>query len=237
MMITFVPYADIPASPVTTTTAKDAKDFISNTYAELPALPAGKDPSQLAVVKAYQSRATAQAKKPLKCPKCQILLISTSLQGYSSRPKQVDDMAATGKVLKAISTQEDQLATVVTGSDLTAEDMEFYGDVGPSVSMVPEAGMHLQELANMFTCNMCTLGDITLTPGTVTPTATGPTIGADKCADLTVTCANPGGTVFMQFNVDEGGPAIGETVTAVLDCVNGKWVYAPADQPSRPITE
>ncbi|KAH7705429.1 Protein C30G12.4 [Aphelenchoides avenae] len=86
---------------------------------------------------------------------------------------------------------------------------------------------------------MCTLGDITLTPGPVTPTGTGPAIGADKCADLTVTCANPGGTVFMQFNVDQGGPleATGETVTAMLDCVNGTWVYAPAGLESRVITE
>ncbi|KAH7703402.1 hypothetical protein AAVH_29425, partial [Aphelenchoides avenae] len=46
LTITFIPYADIPASLETRTTVKDAKDFISNTYAELPALPAGKDPSQ-----------------------------------------------------------------------------------------------------------------------------------------------------------------------------------------------
>ncbi|KAH7710550.1 hypothetical protein AAVH_22173 [Aphelenchoides avenae] len=59
-------------------------------------------------------------------------------------------MAATGKVLKAISTQENQLTTVVAGSDLTAEDMNLYGDVGPSVSTFPQAGTRLQEIANMF---------------------------------------------------------------------------------------
>lgn len=48
LMITFHPYADIPSSPVTKTTVKDAKDFISTTYAGLPELPAGKDPSQYA---------------------------------------------------------------------------------------------------------------------------------------------------------------------------------------------
>lgn len=62
----------------------------------------------------------------------------------------VDDMSAAGKVLKDISTQASQLATVVAGSDLTAEDIKFYGDVGSSLSMVPQARMHLQELANIF---------------------------------------------------------------------------------------
>ncbi|KAH7705430.1 hypothetical protein AAVH_27365 [Aphelenchoides avenae] len=59
-------------------------------------------------------------------------------------------MAATGQVLKAISTQPNQSATVVAGSDMTAEDIKLYGDVGPSVSMVPQAMEHLQEIANMF---------------------------------------------------------------------------------------
>ncbi|KAH7713527.1 hypothetical protein AAVH_19114, partial [Aphelenchoides avenae] len=63
LMITFHPYADIPSSPVTKTTVKDAKDFISTTYAGLPELPAGKDPSQYAVVKAYQSQASTRSRR------------------------------------------------------------------------------------------------------------------------------------------------------------------------------
>lgn len=48
LTITFLPYTDIALPPATRTTVKDAKDFISDTYAELPTLPAGRDPSQLA---------------------------------------------------------------------------------------------------------------------------------------------------------------------------------------------
>ncbi|KAH7698417.1 hypothetical protein AAVH_34490 [Aphelenchoides avenae] len=78
LSITFIPYADIPASPVTMTTVKDAKDFISNTYAALPGLPAGKDPSQEAVVKAYQSRATAKAER---LTKAELLMINIPNRG------------------------------------------------------------------------------------------------------------------------------------------------------------
>jgi hypothetical protein len=52
----------------------------------------------------------------------------------------------------------------------------------------------------------------------------GPQVGPDGCSILVVTCtAPPGGTDFMQFNFNQGGPIqpTGNPVIATLNCVNG----------------
>ncbi|KAH7708329.1 hypothetical protein AAVH_24428, partial [Aphelenchoides avenae] len=98
----------------------------------------------LPAVKAYQSQtATHETKSGF-------LLISAPVNAYSAQQKMTDDMDATGKVVKAVSTQLNQLATVIAGSYLTAAGMSGYGDVGSSVSTVPQAQLHPQEIADKF---------------------------------------------------------------------------------------
>ncbi|PIC45226.1 hypothetical protein B9Z55_005316 [Caenorhabditis nigoni] len=53
---------------------------------------------------------------------------------------------------------------------------------------------------------------------------------ASGCLTLTATCtADANFVAFMQFNNNQGGPAenanMGRTVNALLNCVDGNWVY------------
>ncbi|CAI5441853.1 unnamed protein product [Caenorhabditis angaria] len=82
-------------------------------------------------------------------------------------------------------------------------------------------------------CTTCTQGQITFqqASGTIQINTSG-IFGTDSngCLTLTATCtADAGYYAFMQFNVNQGGPAensnMGRTINAPLSCINGNWVY------------
>ncbi|KAE9547906.1 hypothetical protein FO519_008885 [Halicephalobus sp. NKZ332] len=99
--------------------------------------------------------------------------------------------------------------------------------------------------AGLASCTTCSVGQITFTPGdltqgTETPTSSGPDTDANGCLTLTLICpATNQGPIFMQFNTNEGGPSdpTGNEVDAVVNCVNGQWIYLPMSQTPRVITE
>ncbi|EGT55662.1 hypothetical protein CAEBREN_28705 [Caenorhabditis brenneri] len=83
-------------------------------------------------------------------------------------------------------------------------------------------------------CTSCTAGQVTFAQGNGgvqidTSGITG-TDAATGCLTLTATCtADAGMYSFMQFNFNQGGPAenanMGRTINALLNCVDGNWVY------------
>uniref|UniRef100_A0A7E4W8A0 C6 domain-containing protein n=1 Tax=Panagrellus redivivus TaxID=6233 RepID=A0A7E4W8A0_PANRE len=92
-------------------------------------------------------------------------------------------------------------------------------------------------------CTSCKVSDITFTPssgaGTISATFRGPDNDANGCLALTAACPASGNGVFMQFNTNQGGPMAptNTEITALLNCINGQWVYAPTGLESRIIKE
>uniref|UniRef100_A0A8R1DP97 C6 domain-containing protein n=2 Tax=Caenorhabditis japonica TaxID=281687 RepID=A0A8R1DP97_CAEJA len=86
-------------------------------------------------------------------------------------------------------------------------------------------------------CTSCTAGQVIFAPksGTIEIDTSG-IIGTDAasgCLTLTATCtAEANYHSFMEFNYNQGGPAenanMGRTINALLNCVNGNWVYTSA---------
>ena len=82
-------------------------------------------------------------------------------------------------------------------------------------------------------CTSCTPNQITFTPmsnaNTMTPFYRGPTLDGNGCLQMTLVCPPKvnGKSVFMQFNINGGGPLkVGEVeVTAVVNCIDNEWVY------------
>uniref|UniRef100_A0AC35U1I2 C6 domain-containing protein n=1 Tax=Rhabditophanes sp. KR3021 TaxID=114890 RepID=A0AC35U1I2_9BILA len=96
-------------------------------------------------------------------------------------------------------------------------------------------------------CSTCTSDQITFTPaagpGTEDATFEGYQLNAAGCYEITAICDasdDPTDLSFMQFNQGQGGPTESNNlnvVKAVLNCENGQWVYNPAGQVSRVVTE
>uniref|UniRef100_A0A1I7T747 C6 domain-containing protein n=1 Tax=Caenorhabditis tropicalis TaxID=1561998 RepID=A0A1I7T747_9PELO len=83
-------------------------------------------------------------------------------------------------------------------------------------------------------CTSCTASQVTFAQaaGTIQIDTSGilGTDAASGCLTLTATCtADVMMTAFMQFNFNQGGPAenqnAGRTINALLNCVDGNWVY------------
>ncbi|KAF7637992.1 C6 domain-containing protein [Meloidogyne graminicola] len=84
----------------------------------------------------------------------------------------------------------------------------------------------------MPACAACSINQLMLTPGngmtTTTPIPSGIVTDPNGCIHIMVTCmAINGGTVFMQFNINQGGPSnpTNPMITATLNCIDGQWVF------------
>ncbi|KAF1766507.1 hypothetical protein GCK72_006464 [Caenorhabditis remanei] len=83
-------------------------------------------------------------------------------------------------------------------------------------------------------CTSCTASQVTFAQGNggiqIDTSGISGTDAATGCLTLTATCtADTANIAFMQFNFNQGGPAenanMGMTINALLNCVDGNWVY------------
>uniref|UniRef100_A0A1I8BH40 C6 domain-containing protein n=1 Tax=Meloidogyne hapla TaxID=6305 RepID=A0A1I8BH40_MELHA len=82
-------------------------------------------------------------------------------------------------------------------------------------------------------CAICSINQLILTPGngitSTTPIPSGLVTDPNGCLHILINCmAINGENVFMQFNINQGGPPLnpnGPIVTSTLDCIGGQWVF------------
>uniref|UniRef100_A0A7E4V6V3 C6 domain-containing protein n=1 Tax=Panagrellus redivivus TaxID=6233 RepID=A0A7E4V6V3_PANRE len=157
-----------------------------------------------------------------------VVWLMVALEGM----READGCAATASPTPITTTQGPAEPTVTTTTVAVVTTTTTVAPTTTTTTVAPAA------------CASCTIGQITFTPmagpGTEDATYSGPNTEASGCLSLTAICAGTNtGPVFMQFNTNQGGPSepTGTDVTAVLNCVDGNWVYAPTGQESRIITE